>query len=111
MEWKWCWRCGRETGFLDDHEVGLIAELMNEIPATVPTVPTLTQLRDSLIPAAEKYAELTGQQPLDLLNSMLHVLYRHRLSLLGPDCPSCGRSLRTPLARICFNCDWRYPVD
>lgn len=40
--------------------------------------------------------------------AMSHEAIRyHDLARLGPDCPSCGKPLRTPQARLCPQCGWK----
>jgi len=48
---------------------------------------------------AARYFDLTGASGLDAQE-----ILRHRLSLLGPPCPNCGKELRTLRARKCLEC-------
>jgi hypothetical protein len=38
-----------------------------------------------------------------------NALYHHRLALYGPECPECGKPLRTPQARYCAMCSYKRP--
>jgi hypothetical protein len=53
-------------------------------------------------PVRDAYLELTGFNEKNH-NAILH----HRLSLLGPDCPSCGKPIRTKKAKFCAECGWK----
>ena len=48
---------------------------------------------------AARYSEMIGVsdvEPREILG--------HRLSLVGPPCENCGKELRTPRAKKCFEC-------
>jgi hypothetical protein len=49
--------------------------------------------------ALQRYFELTGFRETNA-NARWH----HRLSLFGPPCRVCGKSLRTPRAQLCAEC-------
>jgi len=36
-----------------------------------------------------------------------NALFHHRLSIYGPDCPQCGKPLRTPQAHYCAMCSYK----
>lgn len=66
---------------------------------------------------AEANAKGFGIEPLALYESMTgfketnpNALYHHRLSLYGPECPQCGKPLRSPQARFCAVCSYERPV-
>jgi hypothetical protein len=56
--------------------------------------------------ALATYDELTGFKETNP-----NALFHHRLSLYGPDCPNCGKPLRTPNARFCAMCSHERPQD
>jgi hypothetical protein len=47
----------------------------------------------------ELHEQLTGGQ-----KSHPNAIMHHKLSDLGPDCPACGKPLRTPRASFCAAC-------
>ena len=51
--------------------------------------------------ALEKYRDLTGY-PETNPDALRH----RRRSDYGPECPQCGKLLRTPRARLCAACGW-----
>ncbi len=44
------------------------------------------------------YRAITG------LEMNLGTVWHHQISLFGPTCTSCGKPLRTPVAKRCFEC-------
>lgn len=48
------------------------------------------------------YNELTGFNESNVI-----AVYHHRISIYGPPCGSCGKPLRTPLAKFCAACGWK----
>jgi len=54
--------------------------------------------------ALEIYEALTGFKETNP-----NALFHHRLSLYGPECPQCGKPLRTPQARFCAMCSYERP--
>jgi hypothetical protein len=58
--------------------------------------------RDAILSeVAPRYRKITGlssEVPQDVL--------KHRLSLIGPPCNSCGKELRTPQAKKCVECGY-----
>ena len=49
--------------------------------------------------ALQEYKRITGFNETNV-----NALWHHRLSLYGPPCLTCGKPLRTPLARNCAEC-------
>lgn len=53
--------------------------------------------------ALELYREITG-----FIETNPRALWHHRAGLYGPPCVGCGKPLRTPVAKRCFECGtWR----
>ena len=50
-------------------------------------------------PALRKFEELTGFKETNI-----NAIYHHRRSLYGPECPNCGKLIRTSRARFCAEC-------
>src|SRR5689334_3846841 len=110
MEKRWCWRCHREVGYLDDDEAAIVQQLMVDqfaVDDDASTPNFFERVRRLQQPAIDAYVDMTGEEPPSHMNHAWHVLYRHRLSLLGPTCLECGKPLRTPRASFCANCGWR----
>jgi hypothetical protein len=59
-------------------------------------------LDDIFEPVREAYEEMTGFK-----NMHQNAIWHHKLSLLGPDGPNCGKPLRTPAAKLCPECGWK----
>jgi ribosomal protein L32 len=55
----------------------------------------------------DEYQRLTGAQA-DA--SARKLMLSHRLSRYGPECPSCGKLLRSPKARFCAECGYAPPA-
>jgi hypothetical protein len=53
-------------------------------------------------PALAEYRRITGYEETNA-----KALYHHRIALFGPPCTSCGKPLRTPVARHCGACGIR----
>ena len=49
--------------------------------------------------ACDLYFEMTGFKETNI-----NVLWYHRLSIYGNECPKCGHLFRTPKATFCANC-------
>ncbi len=49
--------------------------------------------------ALAAYFEMTGFQETNV-----DALWHHRVNLFGPPCASCGKPLRTPMAKHCAEC-------
>ena len=64
-----------------------------------------TPIADLHQPVQEAYERLTGATGFDAD----HIL-KHRLSIYGPPCATCGRPLRTPQAKLCAACGARRAV-
>ncbi|WP_196787304.1 hypothetical protein [Burkholderia stagnalis] len=51
------------------------------------------------LPALAAYERITGFRETNA-NALMH----HRLKLYGPECTTCGKPLRTPIASFCAAC-------
>ena len=49
--------------------------------------------------ACEKFSQITNFRETNM-----NAIWHHRLSVHGPECPTCGHLLRTPQASFCANC-------
>jgi len=101
----YCWRYCIELPMLTDEEWAVLEPLtMRSVEAIkayrVEHDCSLAEARDAVSDAAlQRYHEITG---FDETN--FNALFHHRLSLLGPDCHTCGKPLRTPRATLCAEC-------
>lgn len=111
----WCWRCRQTVPMLESHEWAVIekareagahyATVLEHARANLPLGHTFTPLRPHAGASQQRMAPLllghelfTGGRPRPL--EMLH----HRIDLYGPPCSTCGKPLRTPIARRCASC-------
>lgn len=105
----YCWRCKTVIPMLDEREWAELAVPLGKVIELIKKVRTeqgLSLPDASPIAGAEAlnlYRELTG-----FVETNVHALWHHRLSLFGPPCSSCGKPLRTPKAKHCAECGaWR----
>jgi hypothetical protein len=112
MENKYCWRCKIEVPFLDEEEYlqawEVYGECMNRIKSFRKennAEINKTPIGNFFEPVRTTYEKITGYKNMHH-NAVMH----HRLSLLGPDCPSCGKPLRTSKAKLCPECGWKKEV-
>lgn len=63
------------------------------------------QLQMQYAEALSLYKQLTGFHETTPL-----AVWHHRASLYGPPCATCGKPLRTPLAKLCAACGARRGV-
>lgn len=108
MEKKYCWQCKKVVPFLNKEEYKKIENLYFECMklAQDNRVRNNAALNDIFTPIREEYEKITGYKNMDHF-AILH----HSLSFLGPDCPSCGMPLRTPVAKLCPECGWKAEYD
>ena len=106
MKLRWCWRCRRDVPMLDEVEYqqldvvlsSCIRSIQHEREARGVSLEAI-DLTAHYSPAVHLYMRLTGVALSDW-----EELRHHRDSLLGPDCGTCGRALRSPYARRCAEC-------
>lgn len=113
MEKRWCWRCQRDVGYLDDQEAALIDAVLAE-SARSPVVGDanfIDRIRLQVEPAIASYVSITREEAPSHPNVSVHFVMKHRLSRLGRACLECGKPLRTPRASICAACGWRVPDE
>jgi hypothetical protein len=112
MENRYCWRCESEVPFLNENEyeaivdiyvkcMGLVKDYREKHHAALDETPIDTMFE----PVSVAYERITGYR------GMHHDEVRHhRLSMLGADCPGCGKPLRTANAKLCTACGWTKKV-
>jgi hypothetical protein len=57
-------------------------------------------------PALRKFEELTGFKETNV-----NAIFHHRRSLYGPECPNCGKLIRTSRARFCAECGYKTGIN
>ena len=94
---------------LDENEYKIISELYGECMSATKEFRKKYNLPLSNIsiderfkPVRDEYKKITGFEETNH-NAIMH----HRLSSLGPDCPACGKPLRSPKAKLCPECGWK----
>ena len=110
MDWLWCWRCQQEMPMLDGAEAAEIESLYGECTEKVKAYRNEhgTALRDTPVheiyaPVRDAYERFTGVTGLHQ-----DEIRRHWRGRLGPPCPSCGKPFRTPRAKLCAACWYRF---
>jgi hypothetical protein len=88
----YCWRCKLAVPMLDEQEWEQVLPHLE------------SRLRSGLRDvygqgALTRYFEITGFRETNV-----NAIWHHRLSQFGPPCPSCGKLLRTPRAKLCAEC-------
>ena len=133
MKIDWCWACRHEHPMLDDHEFAAVWQAYQDaLRHGEPVYPSegltpreaLLKLQESddhpqasaaantrqrlYRPLQDAYERVTG---LSFEGGDPKVILHYRTSFYGPPCPHCGRLLRNPRARQCFECgtDWHDP--
>ena len=105
-EVRYCWRCGEDVPALTDDEVAIVQPLWQEA-AKAGGLDSAFAVADFLRtnPLCDKahaaHERLTGRR----LGTRCIQIY-HKLSDFGPQCPKCGKSLRTAKASQCLLCGW-----
>lgn len=99
----YCWRCGMDIPMLEEHEWEKMAPLLS-----LARIKRYGEERGVGLAEARRiweqetldaYFEMTGFRETNT-----NALWHHRVSLFGPPCASCGKPLRTPVARFCAEC-------
>jgi hypothetical protein len=94
-----------EIPMLDDREWESVgAALTNSVQAIktyreTHNVPLSQAKTETFWEALALYREITG-----FAETNPNALWHHRIALYGPPCRSCGKPLRTPVAKRCFEC-------
>ena len=106
-ELHYCWRCRMNHHFFDEDEWAEISPLL--APGRRALIAYCNDKKVSMdraeleninkLPIFLKYKELTGAE-----NSCINSIWHHRRSDFGAPCPSCGKLLRTPRAKLCAEC-------
>jgi hypothetical protein len=102
----YCWRCKTEMPMLEEVEWAQLAPLLTNMSAQIMAYRERTGAtlevarREGFEKAAlEKYKDLTGYAETNI-----NALWHHRLASYGPPCESCGKLMRTSIARFCAEC-------
>jgi hypothetical protein len=103
MENKYCWRYKMVVPFLDEEESKEIFSLYDKCIsfAKENRAKNHASFDDIFEPVRKAYEKITGFK-----NMHQNAIWHHQLSLLGPDCPNCGKPLRTKRAKLCPECGW-----
>ncbi len=107
MKTLWCWRCKMEIPMLDEEEYAQISALYSEgVRATKKSrqkfdlpLDRMPSMKERFRPMLDAYERLTGFRE-ENPNAIMH----HRIATYGQPCQRCGKALRTPKARKCFEC-------
>lgn len=106
MKEMWCWRCKQDVMMLDEEEYKRVNDLYYLCIKSVKKYKEENgvSLNESPIdklfePVRLEYEKITG-----IVNCYHNAIMHHRISLYGEQCISCGKPLRTPLAKICAKC-------
>ncbi|WP_257388570.1 hypothetical protein [Tahibacter caeni] len=102
----WCWRCEKVVAMLDEVEWQRMEPLLQEDLREIKQYRSDTgaPLDEALrqphgLAALAEYRAVTGVE-----ETRVDAIRHHRRSLHGPECPTCGRPLRTPQASYCLPC-------
>src|SRR4051794_32000310 len=136
MKTDWCWACGHEHPMLNDQEFDAVwrayqaalegesnrqhakkmdtggtprERLLKHQDHPRPALPAGVNSRQLRYhPLRDAYERVTGSK---FEGDDPKVILHYRASFYGPPCPHCGRLLRNPKARQCFECgtDWHDP--
>jgi len=104
MENKYCWRCKTVVPFLDNEEYNQIVDLIIKCQKFAKKNPPRNkeEFYGMFAPVREAHEKMTGYK------NMHHIaILHHNLYGLGPDCPNCGKPLRTKNAKLCPECGWK----
>ena len=106
MQMTWCWRCRMEVPMFDDEEFSTLSKLHSECVRATKEFRQQTGLplqgaclEDRFRPMLDKHFEMTGFRETNP-NAIMH----HKRSQYGPACRQCGRPLRTPITKKCYEC-------
>jgi len=86
-----------EVPMLDEAEFSTISRLYSE-----GFRPGGEDLKERFQPVCDAYFRMTGYRET-VANAVMH----HRISLYGPNCPSCGKPFRSPKASFCAECGFK----
>lgn len=106
MEIQWCWRCQTEVPMLNEEEYLFLQDLYGQcVRGSLPfrrvfgSAPANYSLTERFLPLIDSHERITGVR-MESANAIMH----HRRALFGPGCERCGKMLRAPHARKCFEC-------
>ena len=113
MRIRYCWRCDRHMPMLSASELRLCEEARRDGATVVQREARARGVRDfagvgelnrvtefrRMRPFLDMYKLLTGFEETNP-----NAIWHHLDDLYGPDCPACGKPLRTPKARYCAAC-------
>ena len=94
--------------FLEENEWEQISSLLEDAVKAIKNYRAkhscdLHTARENCKPEAmRKFEEFTGMKGVQF-----EVIYHHRLSDWGQECPNCNHLLRTSKAKLCANCGWK----
>jgi len=101
----YCWRCQIDVPMLDDQEWSRVGALLGNSVRAIKEfrerrgVPLAEATKVASWEALHLYREITG-----FAETNAHALWHHQISIYGPPCHACGKPLRTPRAKRCFEC-------
>jgi hypothetical protein len=104
MQRVYCWRCKKEVAAFDQAEYAELTSIYSHAKDRALEIGLEASSRERHASFLNWYARVTGQTEIDA--QQLGDVLKHRLWTFGPRCLKCGRNLRTPQARKCFECGW-----
>src|ERR1700730_3805530 len=96
MKTLWCWRCKMDVPMLDDDEFKRVLSFKGTGAGDL--------WEREFGPVLQEYERITGFNETNI-----NAFYHHVISLYGPPCSNCGKTLRSPRAKLCGTC--MTPVD
>ena len=101
----YCSRCQTDIPMLDEQEWERVGAALRNPVQTIRAyreqhgVGLAQAQQEAFGEVLELYREITG-----FVETNPRALWHHRAALYGPPCVACGKPLRTPAAKRCFEC-------
>ncbi|HEY0685212.1 MAG TPA: hypothetical protein VGD45_22935 [Steroidobacter sp.] len=100
----YCWRCKMDVPMLDDEEWSRVRALLAPMQTIKDVrerhgVPLGDALKLASWEALHLYREITR-----FSETNPNALWHHQIAIYGAPCTACGKPLRTPRAKRCFEC-------
>jgi hypothetical protein len=106
MKVQWCWRCKKDVSMFDEEEYAILDRLYTEGLEASKQYMQWHDVPANKIPFSESFCALIDMHAkMTGIRDMNHdEIRKHRIIDYGPPCPSCGKVLRTPEAKKCYEC-------